>query len=187
MGLKPDHWIRWMAQDHAMIEPFIDQQVNAGAISYGLSSFGYDMRLDGEFKKLSLDPGRIIDPKHIHEGLFQSVYSSKAMIIPPNSFVLAKSMEYWRIPKNVLGICVGKSTYARAGLIVNITPMEPGWEGFLTIEISNTTPLPVKIYPFEGIAQVMFWEGDAPPEITYADRRGKYQGQTGVQPPKVLG
>jgi len=185
LGLKPDHWIRWKAEQHGMIDPFFPHMVRDGVVSYGLSSFGYDMRLDGDFKKLSLNTELVIDPKRIHENLFDSVYASKSMIVPPNSFILGRSMEYWRIPSDVHGIVVGKSTYARTGLLVNITPMEPGWEGHLTIELSNTTPLPIRVYPFEGIAQVMFFEGDAPPEITYASRRGKYQGQTGVTPPKI--
>ena len=185
MTIKADHWIRRMAQEHGMIEPFVDGQVRAGAISYGLSSFGYDIRVADEFRIFSAATGQlsVVDPKLIDERAMVH-YQGDICIIPPNSFALARTMEYFRIPRNVLTICLGKSTYARCGIIVNVTPFEPEWEGYVTIEISNTTPLPAKIYANEGIAQVLFFEGEQP-EVSYADRQGKYQAQTGITLPRV--
>ncbi len=184
MTIKADHWIRRMAQEHGMIEPFVDGQVRAGAISYGLSSFGYDIRVADDFRIFSAATGQlsVVDPKLIDERAMVH-YQGDICIIPPNSFALARTMEYFRIPRNVLTICLGKSTYARCGIIVNVTPFEPEWEGYVTIEISNTTPLPAKIYANEGIAQVLFFEGEQP-DISYADRKGKYQKQTGITLPR---
>ncbi len=184
MGLKPDHWIRKMAHDHGMIEPFVERQVREGVISYGLSSYGYDMRVANSFKIFTNVYSAVVDPKNFSPQSFVDV-ETDVCIVPPNSFALARSVEYFRIPRNVLTLCVGKSTYARTGIITNVTPFEPGWEGFVTLEISNTTPLPAKIYANEGIAQVVFFEGDEECEVSYADRKGKYQGQTGVTPPKL--
>ncbi len=184
MGLKPDHWIRSMAQQQRMIEPFVDHQKRDGVISYGLSSYGYDIRVADEFKIFTNVFSAIVDPKSFNT---QSMvdFQGEVCIIPPNSFALARTVEYFRIPRNVLTICVGKSTYARCGIIVNVTPFEPEWEGFVTLEISNTTPLPAKIYSNEGIAQVLFFEGDAPCEISYADKKGKYQNQQGILLPRL--
>lgn len=184
MGLKPDHWIRKMAHEHGMIEPFVENQVRNGVISYGVSSYGYDMRVADEFKVFTNVYNAIVDPKHFAPNSFVD-FKGEVCVIPPNSFALARSMEYFRIPRSVLTICLGKSTYARCGLIVNVTPFEPEWEGYVTLEISNTTPLPAKVYANEGIAQVLFFEGDEACEISYADKKGKYQGQTGVTPPKL--
>lgn len=184
MGLKPDHWIRKMALEHGMIEPFVERQVRDGVISYGVSSYGYDMRVANQFKIFTNVYSAIVDPKDFSPSSFVDV-ETDVCVVPPNSFALARSVEYFRIPRNVLTLCVGKSTYARTGIITNVTPFEPGWEGFVTLEISNTTPLPAKIYANEGIAQVIFFEGDEPCEVSYADRKGKYQGQTGVTPPKL--
>lgn len=180
MSIKPDNWIRRMAIEHQMIEPFVENQVRGGVISYGLSSYGYDIRVADEFRIFSAATGQlsVVDPKAIDERAMVP-YQGDACIIPPNSFALARTVEYFRIPRNVLTICLGKSTYARCGIIVNVTPFEPEWEGFVTIEISNTTPLPARIYSNEGIAQVLFFEGD-PPDVSYADRKGKYQGQRGI-------
>lgn len=185
MSIKPDYWIRRMAQDHGMIEPFVEGQVRAGVVSYGLSSFGYDIRVADEFRIFTPATGQltVIDPKAIDDRAM-APYQGEVCIVPPNSFALARTVEYFRIPRNVLTICLGKSTYARCGIIVNVTPFEPEWEGYVTIEISNTTPLPAKIYANEGIAQVIFFEGDAP-EVSYADRRGKYQGQHGITLPRL--
>lgn len=184
MGLKPDHWIRKMALEHGMIEPFEEKQVREGVISYGLSSYGYDMRVADEFRIFTNVFSTVVDPKNFSP---QSMveYQGEVCIVPPNSFALARSVEYFRIPRSVLTLTVGKSTYARCGIITNITPFEPGWEGFVTLEISNTTPLPAKIYANEGIAQVIFLEADEECEVSYADRKGKYQGQTGVTPPRL--
>lgn len=185
MSIKPDHWIRRMAREHNMIEPFVDRQVRAGTISYGVSSFGYDIRVADEFRIFTPATGQltVVDPKAIDERAMVP-YQGEICIIPPNSFALARTVEYFRVPRNVLCICLGKSTYARIGVIVNITPFEPEWEGHVTIEISNTTPLPCKIYANEGIAQVLFFEGEEP-EVSYADRKGKYQAQTGITLPKL--
>ena len=184
MGLKPDHWIRKMAKEYGMIEPFIDHQVREGVISYGVSSYGYDVRVADEFKIFTNVFSAMVDPKNFNT---QSMvdYKGDVCVIPPNSFALAKTVEYFRIPRGVMTICVGKSTYARCGIIVNVTPFEPEWEGYVTLEISNTTPLPAKIYANEGLAQVIFLEGDEPCEISYADKKGKYQHQKGILLPKV--
>jgi dCTP deaminase len=185
MSIKPDRWIRRMALDHGMIEPFVENQVRAGVVSYGLSSFGYDIRVADEFRIFTPATGQltVVDPKAIDERAM-APFRGEVCIIPPNSFALARTVEYFRIPRNILTICLGKSTYARCGIIVNVTPFEPEWEGFVTIEISNTTPLPAKIYSNEGIAQVIFFEGEEP-ETSYADRRGKYQGQHGITLPRL--
>ena len=184
MTIKSDAWIRRMARDHGMIEPFADAQVRAGVISYGVSSYGYDMRVAREFKIFTNVLSAVVDPKAFDPKSFVE-YEGDVCIVPPNSFALARSVEYFRIPRNVLTICVGKSTYARCGIITNVTPFEPEWEGFVTLEISNTTPLPAKIYANEGIAQVLFFESDEACEVSYADKKGKYQSQTGVTLPKI--
>jgi dCTP deaminase len=184
MGLKPDHWIRKQAVEHSMIEPFVEGQVRQGVISYGLSSYGYDLRVSDEFKIFTNVHSAIVDPKNFVAESFFDV-KGDVCIIPPNSFVLARSVEYFRIPRGVLTVCLGKSTYARCGLIVNVTPFEPEWEGHVTLEISNTTPLPARVYANEGLAQVLFFEGDEVCETSYADRKGKYQGQKGVTLPKL--
>lgn len=184
MGLKPDHWIRKMALEHGMIEPFIDRQVRQGVISYGVSSYGYDVRVADEFKIFTNVYSTIVDPKAFDEKSMVD-FKGDVCIIPPNSFALAKTVEYFRIPRGVMTICVGKSTYARCGIIVNVTPFEPEWEGYVTLEISNTTPLPAKIYANEGLAQVIFLEGDEICEISYADKKGKYQNQQGILLPKI--
>jgi len=184
MGIKSDRWITQMAKEHGMIEPFADQQVRQGGISYGVSSYGYDMRVANEFKIFSNALSAIVDPKAFDPQCFVE-FAGDVCIVPPNSFALARSVEYFRIPRNVLTICVGKSTYARCGIITNVTPFEPEWEGYVTLEISNTTPLPAKVYSNEGIAQVLFFEGDEPPITSYADKKGKYQKQTGVTGPKL--
>jgi len=184
MGLKPDHWIRQMALEHSMIEPFVETQVRQGVISYGVSSYGYDMRVADEFKIFTNVYSAIVDPKNFSPQSFVD-FKGDVCIIPPNSFALARSIEYFRIPRKVLTVCLGKSTYARCGQIVNVTPFEPEWEGHVTLEISNTTPLPAKVYANEGIAQVLFFESDEECETSYADKKGKYQGQMGVTPPKL--
>lgn len=184
MTIKPDHWIRKMALEHRMIEPFVDEQVRNGVISYGVSSYGYDIRIGNTFKIFTNVFSAIVDPKNFDPKSMVD-YVGDVCIIPPNSFVLAQTVEYFRIPRNVLTICVGKSTYARCGLIVNVTPFEPEWEGYVTLEISNTTPLPAKIYANEGIAQVLFFEADEVCEVSYADKKGKYQGQQNIVLPKV--
>ncbi len=184
MGLKPDHWIRKMSLEHGMIEPFVDSQKREGVISYGVSSYGYDMRVSDEFKVFTNVHSAIVDPKNFSPQSFVDIQTD-VCIVPPNSFALARSVEYFRIPRSVLTLCVGKSTYARSGIVTNVTPFEPGWEGYVTLEISNTTPLPAKIYANEGIAQVIFFEADEECEISYADKAGKYQGQIGVTPPKI--
>jgi len=184
MGLKPDHWIRKMALEQRMIEPFVDHQVRDGVISFGLSSYGYDIRVAEEFKIFTNVFNTVVDPKHFDQRSMVD-YKDEVCIIPPNSFVLARTVEYFRIPRKVLTVCVGKSSYARCGLIVNVTPFEPSWEGFVTLEISNTTPLPAKIYAGEGIAQVLFLEADEPCDISYADKKGKYQKQESIVLPKL--
>jgi len=175
-----------MAREHAMIEPFADSQIRAGVISYGLSSYGYDMRVAPEFRIFTNALSAVVDPKHFDSRSFVE-FTGDVCIVPPNSFALARSVEYFRIPRNVLTLCVGKSTYARCGIITNVTPFEPEWEGFVTLEISNTTPLPAKIYADEGIAQVLFFTADAGDECeqSYADKKGKYQAQTGITLPKL--
>jgi dCTP deaminase len=184
MGLQPDHWIRKMAQEHGMIEPFVDTQVRKGVISYGVSSYGYDVRVADEFKIFTNVHSAIVDPKNFD---IRSMVDFKGdvCIIPPNSFALARTVEYFRIPRNVLTVCLGKSTYARCGIIVNVTPFEPEWEGFVTLEISNTTPLPAKIYANEGLAQVLFFVADEECTTSYADKKGKYQGQQEIVLPKL--
>ena len=184
MSIRPDSWIRRMAREHGMIEPFEDAQVRKGTISYGLSSYGYDMRVADEFKIFTNVNSAIVDPKNFDERSFVP-FQGEVCIVPPNSFALARSVEYFRIPRNVITLCVGKSTYARCGIITNVTPFEPEWEGYVTLEISNTTPLPARIYANEGIAQVIFFESDTPPDVSYADRKGKYQGQVGVTTPRL--
>ncbi len=185
MGLKPDHWIRKMALEHGMIEPFVDRQVQEGVISYGLSSYGYDIRVADEFKIFTNVFSSVVDPKGFDPRSMVD-FKGDVCIIPPNSFALARSVEYFRIPRNVLTVCLGKSTYARCGIIVNVTPFEPEWEGYVTLEISNTTPLPAKIYANEGIAQVLFFEADEECEVSYADKKGKYQRQQGIVLPRLL-
>ncbi len=167
-----------------MIEPFEDGQVRGGNISYGVSSYGYDIRVAPEFKVFTNVHNLIVDPKDFDDRSFVDI-EAKECIIPPNSFALARTVEYFRIPRDTLVICVGKSTYARCGIIVNVTPLEPTWEGYLTLEISNTTPLPAKIYADEGIAQLLFFQGDELPSVGYADRKGKYMNQTGVTLPRM--
>ncbi len=184
MGLKPDHWIRKMALEHGMIEPFVDHQVQEGVISYGLSSYGYDIRVADEFKIFTNVFSSVVDPKGFDPRSMVD-FKGEVCVIPPNSFALARSVEYFRIPRGVLTLCVGKSTYARCGIIVNVTPFEPEWEGYVTLEISNTTPLPAKIYANEGIAQVLFFEADEECEISYADKKGKYQRQQGIVLPRL--
>lgn len=184
MAIKADRWIREMSQKHAMIEPFVDSQVRTGVVSYGLSSYGYDIRVADEFKVFTNINNTVIDPKNFDPRSFVDI-KSDICIVPPNSFALARTIEYFRIPRDVLTVCLGKSTYARCGIIVNVTPFEPEWEGFVTLEISNTTPLPAKIYANEGIAQVSFFQGDEPCERSYADKKGKYQQQQGVTLPKI--
>jgi len=184
MGLKPDHWIARMAREERMIEPFEEGKARKGVISYGVSSYGYDIRVADEFKIFTNVYSAVVDPKNFDKASMVD-YQGEVCIIPPNSFALARTVEYFRIPRGVLTICVGKSTYARCGIIVNVTPFEPEWEGFVTLEISNTTPLPAKIYANEGIAQVLFFEGDEGCEISYADKKGKYQKQDRIMLPKL--
>ncbi|HVY54627.1 MAG TPA: dCTP deaminase [Thermodesulfobacteriota bacterium] len=184
MGVKSDTWIRKMAKEHGMIDPFVDGQVREGAISYGLSAYGYDIRVSDEFKVFTNVYNTVVDPKQFNDKSFVEI-TSDVCIIPPNSFALARTVEYFKIPRSTITLCVGKSTYARCGIIVNVTPFEPEWEGFVTLEISNTTPLPAKIYANEGIAQVLFFEADEMCEVSYADKKGKYQKQVGITPPKV--
>ena len=186
MSIKSDRWIRRMCLEHDMIDPFVEGQVRAGTISYGVSSYGYDMRVAPEFKIFTNALSAVVDPKAFDERSFVEL-TSDVCIVPPNSFALARSVEYFRIPRNVLTICVGKSTYARCGIITNVTPFEPEWEGHVTLEISNTTPLPAKIYANEGICQVLFFEADDDDvcQTSYADKKGKYQAQRGVTLPKL--
>ncbi len=184
MGVKPDHWIRQMALQHQMIEPFVEDSIRQGVVSYGLSSYGYDIRVSNEFKIFTNVNSAIVDPKRFVAESFVD-FVGDVCIIPPNSFVLSRTVEYFRIPRDVLVICLGKSTYARCGLIVNVTPLEPEWEGYLTLEISNTTPLPAKVYANEGIAQLIFLSADGLCEKSYADKRGKYQKQSGVTLPRI--
>ncbi len=183
-GILADHQIRDLAQSQGMIEPFVEKQKRDGAISYGLSSYGYDARCAPDFKIFTNVDNALVDPKHFSEQSFVD-RTTDICVIPPNSFVLTHTVEYFRIPKDVLVICLGKSTYARCGLIVNVTPLEPGWEGHVTLEISNTTPLPARVYANEGIAQFLFFKGSAPCEVSYADRAGKYMGQKGVTLPRL--
>ncbi len=184
MAIKSDRWIRRMAQEHDMINPFYEKQMRQGVISYGLSSYGYDLRVADEFKIFTNVNSAIVDPKHFDEKSFVAI-TSDVCIVPPNSFALARSVEYFKIPRDVLTICVGKSTYARCGIIVNVTPFEPEWEGYVTLEISNTTPLPARIYANEGLCQILFFQSDEPCEISYKDKKGKYQAQKGIVLPKL--
>jgi len=179
MSIKPDKWITRMVKEYRMIEPYVESQVKDNAVSFGVSSYGYDIRIADEFKIFTNINSTVVDPKSFVD------YKGDVAIIPPNSFALGRSVEYFRIPRNVLTICVGKSTYARCGIITNVTPFEPEWEGFVTLEISNTTPLPAKIYANEGIAQVLFFESDEECLTSYKDKKGKYQKQTGITLPKV--
>ena len=184
MAIKPDSWIRKMSLEHKMIEPFEENRIREGAISFGVSSYGYDIRISDEFRIFDNSKAKIIDPKKLDESHF-TYFEGDICIIPPNSFALARTVEYFRIPRNVLTICVGKSTYARCGILINVTPFEPEWEGFPTLAISNTTPLPAKIYANEGIAQVLFFESDDVCEKSYADKKGKYQKQGEITYPRV--
>ena len=184
MSIKSDKWIRRMALEHRMIEPFADRQVREGVISYGVSSYGYDVRIADRFKIFTNINSAIVDPKAFDPRSFVDVTGPQCLI-PPNSFALAETVEYFRVPRDVLVVCVGKSTYARCGIIVNVTPLEPEWEGIVTIEVSNTTPLPARIYAGEGIAQFLFFGADEPCEVSYADKKGKYQGQTELTLPRL--
>jgi dCTP deaminase len=184
MSILSDRWIRRMAQDKGMIEPFVDAQKREGVISYGLSSYGYDARVGTDFKIFTNVNSSVVDPKNFDQQSFVD-RNTDVCIIPPNSFALARTVEYFRIPRDVLVICVGKSTYARCGIIVNVTPLEPEWEGHVTLELSNTTPLPAKIYANEGACQFLFLQGNEPCETSYLDKAGKYQGQRGVTLPKI--
>ena len=183
-GIKSDRWIREMSENHGMIDPFVSCQVSSGVISFGLSSYGYDIRVDNSFKVFTNVNSTIVDPKNFDPRSFVE-HVGPFCIIPPNSFALAQTVEYFRIPRSVITICLGKSTYARCGIIVNVTPFEPGWEGNATLEISNSTPLPAKIYSGEGLAQVLFFDGDEECDVSYADKKGKYQSQTGITLPRV--
>ena len=184
MTIQSDRWITRMAKDHGMIEPFEGRQVREGVISYGVSSYGYDMRVAREFRIFTNVLNSMVDPKNFDPKSFVE-FEGDVCIVPPNSFALARSVEYFRIPRDILTVTVGKSTYARCGIITNVTPFEPEWEGFVTLEISNTTPLPAKIYANEGIAQVLFFKGNEPPETSYKDKGGKYQKQVGVTLPRL--
>src|SRR5213593_2498903 len=185
MTIKSDNWIKRMAVEHKMIDPFVENQVRSGVISFGLSSYGYDIRVADEFKVFTNINSTVIDPKAFDPRSFVDLRTD-VCIVPPNSFALARTIEYFRIPRDVLTVCLGKSTYARCGIIVNVTPFEPEWEGTATLEISNTTPLPAKIYANEGIAQVLFFQSDEPCKTSYKDKKGKYQAQHGIVLPRVL-
>ena len=184
MAIKSDRWIRRMAEEHGMIEPFEDRQVRAGVISYGVSSYGYDVRIARDFKIFTNINSTIVDPKNFDPRSFVD-FEGDVCVIPPNSFALARTVERFKVPRNVLVVCLGKSTYARCGIIVNVTPLEPEWEGIVTLEVSNTTPLPAKIYANEGIAQMLFFESDEPCEVSYADKKGKYQAQDKLTLPRL--
>ena len=184
MPVKSDRWITRMAREEGMIDPFEGRQVRAGVISYGVSSYGYDIRVADEFRIFTNVNTSVVDPKEFDPRSLVDVRAD-VCIIPPNSFALARTVEYFRIPRNIITVCVGKSTYARCGIIVNVTPFEPEWEGHATLEISNTTPLPAKVYANEGIAQVLFLEADEVCEVSYADKKGKYQAQVGVVLPRI--
>jgi dCTP deaminase len=184
MSIKADTWIRRMALEHQMIEPFVEQQMRTGVVSFGLSSYGYDIRVADEFKVFTNINTTVIDPKAFDPRSFVDL-KTDVCIVPPNSFALARTVEYFRIPRDVMTVCLGKSTYARCGIIVNVTPFEPEWEGTATLEISNTTPLPAKIYAHEGIAQVLFFQSDEPCAISYRDKKGKYQAQLDVTLPRI--
>ena len=184
MSIKSDKWIRRMCREHAMIEPFEEKQMSEGAISSGVSSYGYDLRISDEFKIFTNINSTIVDPKAFDPKSFVD-FKGPICLVPPNSFALGRSVEYFRIPRDVMTICLGKSTYARCGIITNVTPLEPEWEGHVTLEISNTTPLPARIYANEGIAQVLFLGADELCEVSYKDKKGKYQNQRGVTLPRV--
>ena len=184
MSIKSDRWIKKMSKEKGMIEPFSDSLIKKGEISYGLSSYGYDIRVSDEYKIFTNVNNSIVDPKNFDEKSFVD-FKGDICIVPPNSFALARSIEYFKIPRNVLTVCLGKSTYARCGIIVNVTPFEPEWEGHVTLEISNTTPLPAKIYSNEGLCQVLFFESDEDCEVSYKDKKGKYQSQVGITLPKL--
>lgn len=184
MSVKSDRWIEEMAEKYKMIEPFCQKQIRRTVISYGLSAYGYDMRVANEFRVVQSASGMLLDPKNIDESLFKT-YQGDSIIIPSNSYILARSVEYFRIPRNVITITQGKSTYARCGIIVNVTPFEPEWEGYVTMSIGNLAPLPVKIYANEGIAQVIFFESDEICRTSYADKQGKYQAQTDITTARV--
>ena len=184
MSIKPDRWIREMCARHRMIEPFEEKQVREGVISYGLSSYGYDIRIADEFKIFTNVSSTVVDPKNMNPASMVD-FKGPICVIPPNSFALGRTVEYFRVPRNVLCTCVGKSTYARCGIITNVTPFEPEWEGFVTLEVSNTTPLPARIYANEGIAQVLFFESDEVCETSYKDKGGKYQAQQGITLPRL--
>lgn len=184
MAIKSDRWIRQMAREHRMIEPFVEGQKREGVISYGLSSYGYDIRVADEYRIFTNVNTTIVDPKHFDARSFVE-FRGEVCVIPPNSFALGRSVEYFRIPRTILTICVGKSTYARCGIIVNVTPFEPEWEGYVTLEISNTSPLPARVYSNEGICQVIFLEADEVCEVSYKDKKGKYQAQQGIVLPRI--
>jgi dCTP deaminase len=184
MTIKADKWIKRMALEHKMIDPFVENQVRSGVISFGLSSYGYDIRVADEFKVFTNINNTVIDPKQFDPRSFVDL-KTDVCIVPPNSFALARTIEYFRIPRDVLTVCLGKSTYARCGIIVNVTPFEPEWEGTATLEISNTTPIPAKIYANEGIAQVLFFQSDEACLTSYRDKKGKYQAQVEVTLPKI--
>jgi dCTP deaminase len=184
MSIKSDRWITKMAREHGMIEPFSERQVREGVVSYGVSSYGYDVRIADDFKIFTNINSTVIDPKNFDSRSFVD-FVGDVCVIPPNSFALARTVEYFRIPRDTLVVCLGKSTYARCGIIVNVTPLEPEWEGIVTLEVSNTTPLPAKIYANEGIAQMLFFQSDEPCEVSYADKKGKYQKQGGLTLPKM--
>jgi len=184
VAVKSDKWIRKMATEHGMIEPFSEKQVREGVISYGLSSYGYDVRIAHEFKIFTNINHMVVDPKDFDPRSFVD-FEGEQCIIPPNSFALARTVERFKVPRDVIVVCLGKSTYARCGIIVNVTPLEPEWEGIVTLEVSNTTPLPARIYAGEGIAQMLFFQSDEPCEISYADKKGKYQSQDGLTLPRL--
>ena len=185
MAIKSDKWIKKMSSDNDMIAPFTDEQIKSGTISYGVSSYGYDIRVADEYKIFTNVNNSIVDPKNFDANSFVD-FKGDVCIVPPNSFALARSVEYFKIPRKILTICVGKSTYARCGIIVNVTPFEPEWEGYVTLEISNTTPLPAKIYSNEGLCQVLFFESDEDCEVSYKDKSGKYLKQVGITLPKII-
>ncbi len=184
MSVKSDRWIKRMVEEQDMIRPFAESQVREGVISYGLSSYGYDLRVADEFKIFTNVNSTTVDPKRFDPRSFVE-FKGDVCIVPPNSFALARSVEYFKIPRDILTVCVGKSTYARCGIIVNVTPLEPEWEGFVTLEISNTTPLPAKIYANEGLCQIVFFQADEMCEVSYKDKKGKYQAQQGIMLPKI--
>jgi dCTP deaminase len=184
MSVKNDRWIRKQAMEHEMIKPFVESQVREGVISFGLSSYGYDLRVADEYKIFTNVNSTIVDPKQFDERSFVE-FKGPVCIVPPNSFALSRSVEYFKIPRNVITVCLGKSTYARCGIIVNVTPLEPEWEGFVTLEISNTTPLPARVYSNEGLCQIIFLQSDELCETSYRDKQGKYQAQQGIVLPRI--